>query len=177
MLVLECNCPPSPTGLYSCGEIAPHLVPWLIAHEGFDRVAHIECRQNELTFEEQFFLWRRKDWQELETTRAKQQVESKQFTKEWWTKRFRMWRAVCYMYETMRRLGWKTAKETIMQWILLYENPQIPDRVKESVGSCLTLARWFEPVTQEDLDKFQQEWRSKRNHLYSNPYDITSEED
>ena len=178
MLVLEANCPPSPTGLYSCCEIAPQWAPWLRAHQGFDKIAHIEERPCTLTGEVRFYLWRLKDWVQVAQAQEAKAEDSRKFSVEWWEKRYRMWRGVCHMYDTMNRVGWETAKGTVLQWIQLYENREIPDGIKEPIASLLgTVAKWFEPINPDELEEFRFQWRSKHGHLYASPYDITSEED
>lgn len=176
MLVLECNCPPSPTGLYAHVEIARAWVPWLQAHPAFDRVAHIEETSDPLTGEERTFLWRLKDWRETASARERERTASVKHEAQWWENRFRMFRAVSHAYDEMG-VGWQTAKESVEGWIRMYEQPGLDASLSKTVGDCLKLVRWFEPIDPEEFEEFRRTWHGKKGHLYASPFDLTGHED
>lgn len=176
MLVLECNCEPSPYGAYKCARIHKNWIGWLRKHLAFDSVAHIEESPNEITGEVEHYLWRRRDWIDTAPAREASKAASAKAHHEWWTNRFRAHRSVLHLHEA-GDMSLKSAQSMVQDWCANYFSPNLPEEAKTLFETLLSTVKFFEPISSGELEDFMSEWKGRSGHLYSSEFDILQEEE
>ena len=172
MLVLECNCPPSPRGLYHSVSIAKEWIPWLKAHPAFELLAHIQHVHNDLTGEEQYILWRLQDWKESSAAQEAQQEIYAQNTKDFWSLRYRTYRAVHHLYDVCDT-GWEMAKSMVKDWARYYFMPNMSEDIRTLYRGMLETVHFFDSIEDSEVEEFKLAWRTKGGHVYDGPHDLT----